>query len=174
MHSIHTAVPAGRDQDPANNTSQRPTARRGILSTSCADAALDWVVFPALLFVQFGVIMYSQMLQDSLRLSWPVVMATIFAFCVVAGVYRRFLRKCCSSLVLLLLPEIFTNVVLALGMIGDLEYAFDFLIIFTGVLAGIGAGLAVIVSRMGDEAGDYRPLHVEEHQEESDDEDFLC
>ena len=59
--------------------------------------------------------MFKQMNESTLTMDWRIVQATIFLFCLVAGVYRQVLRRHpWDSLVLLLLPELFTNILLGI------------------------------------------------------------
>ena len=46
-----------------NKNDDRSVGRRRI-TVKCADAVLDWFVFPFLLFIQFGTTMYCQQQQD--------------------------------------------------------------------------------------------------------------
>ncbi|CAJ1963996.1 unnamed protein product [Cylindrotheca closterium] len=109
------------------------------LSAKVADFCLDWVVFPALLFIQFGVTMYKQMNESTLKMDWRVVQVMVFLFCLVAGVYRQVLRRHpWDSMVLLLLPELFTNILLGIAIFGKLEEAFTYLVTFTAALSLLG------------------------------------
>jgi hypothetical protein len=163
-----------RHEDETMKTSKRPRYN-GILSTRTADACLDWVVFPALLFVQFGATMYCQSQQGMLTLNWIRVLATVAIFCIVAGIYRQVLRRHpMDSLLLLLLPEIFTNILLALVMFGNIESAFQVLVILTLVLMAGGALATVhsVILQRNIVPEDYRPLNDKE-EEESEDE-WIC
>lgn len=149
----------------------------GILSTRTADACLDWVIFPALLFVQFGATMYCQSQQGVLRLNWVSVLATVGIFCVVAGIYRRVLRQHpMDSLPLLLLPEIFTNVLLAMVMFGNLESAFEALVVLVFVLLLVGGTAAVhaVILAKNSIPGDYRPLHDDDEDCCESEEEWIC
>ena len=164
-----------RDADETMKTSKR-RRNNGILSTRMADACLDWVVFPALLFVQFGATMYCQSQQGILRLNWIKVLATVAIFCIVAGIYRQVLRRHpMDYLLLLLLPEIFTNILLALVMFGTLERAFQVLFILTLVLSAGGAAATVhsVLLHRNNAPEDYRPLNDSEECSESEDE-WIC
>ncbi len=150
----------------------------GILSTRTADACLDWVIFPALLFVQFGATMYCQYWQGILILDWSAVIATVAMFCIVAGIYRQVLRRHpMDSLVLLLLPEIFTNILLAMVMLGNIESAFDLLIALTLVqflVGGIVASHSAFLRR-SPAAEDYRPLDDGDDDEDCEsEEEWIC
>ena len=174
-----SALPTIDENGRDGNETMKPSKRRrynGILSTRMADACLDWVVFPALLFVQFGATMYCQSQQGILRLNWINVLATVAIFCIVAGIYRQVLRRHpLDSLLLLLLPEIFTNILLALVMFGNLESAFQVLFILTLVLIAGGAVGAVhsVLLHRNNVPEDYRPLNDNEDCCDSDDE-WLC
>lgn len=157
--------------------SMTQTRRRRILSTKAADACLDWVIFPALLFIQFGATMYCHAQQGVLNLNWIVVLTAVFCFCVVAGIYRKILRSHYSeSLLLLLLPEIATNMLLALVMTADLTIAFEVLIAFTIVLILIGGAShldAIRHQRMATPQDYQRVPELEEGSPDSDDE-WIC
>jgi hypothetical protein len=123
---------------------------RGILSVKMADAILDWFIFPALLYIQFGVTIYCQhqrQLDNKTApppsdLAWVFpIFVTITAFCVVAIGYRKVYRHhtTISSLALLLLPEVFTNVVLCAVMVVDVTAAFGVLLALTALLAAMAA-----------------------------------
>lgn len=149
------------------------TPKRRRLSAKVADFCLDWVVFPALLFIQFGATMYCQMKEGALNLDWKIVHITIFLFCLVGGVYRQVLRRHpWESLFLLLLPELFTNIMLGTVIFGSLETAFNYLVAFTGVLSFLGliaAGQVLLHDRQV-ESSDYQLLY---ETEESEDE-WIC
>lgn len=150
-----------------------PIRRR--LSAMVADFCLDWVVFPALLFIQFGATMYKQMHESTLTMDWRVVQGTIFLFCLVAGVYRQVLRRHpWDSLVLLLLPELFTNILLGIAIFGKLEEAFTYLVSFTAVLSVLGlvaAGQVLYFERSVEpSSSDYQLL--KEGEEEED--EWIC
>jgi FlaA1/EpsC-like NDP-sugar epimerase len=142
-----------------------------ITSTTAADACLDWVVFPTLLFIQFGATMHCQMKEGVLDMDWKTVHSTIFLFCIVAGVYRQILRRYSESIVLLLLPEIFTNILLALIMFGEMKTAYLVLVFLTLILFSIGAILANC-GREDERPTDYQRLQGEE--EEDTDEAWIC
>lgn len=111
------------------------------LSSTLVDACLDWVVFPSLLFVQFGATMVYEARMEKLVLDWCTVLFTIALFCLVAGLYRWIFRMhaSCHSLILMLLPEIFTNVVLAAVMFGTLALAYQTLVAATFILILLGS-----------------------------------
>jgi hypothetical protein len=149
----------------------KPQWRR--LSAGFADFCLDWVIFPALLFIQFGTTMYCQMEEGTLNMDWKIVHVTIFLFCLVGGVYRQLLRRHpWESLALLLLPELFTNIVLLIVIFGSVEEAFNYLVGFTGVLSLLGlisAGHALIYDTQV-ESSDYQLLHESEDNED----EWIC
>lgn len=149
----------------------KPQGRR--LSAGVADFCLDWVIFPALLFIQFGTTMYCQMKEGTLYMDWKIVHVTIFLFCLVGGVYRQVLRRHpWESLALLLLPELFTNIMLGLVIFGSIEEAFIYLVGFTGVLSFLGliaAGHVLIYDRQV-ESSDYQLLYENEENED----EWIC
>lgn len=157
---------------------------RGILSTKAADALLDWVVFPLLLFIQFGATMYCEFKAGiPLPLDWKLVHSTILVFCIVAGLYRQVLREWSESIILLLLPEIFTNILLATVMFGDLLLAYRFLITSTIVMMVVGTAYSLEPSctslKIGPEldVDDYQRLVDEEMGDEVDEgseEEWVC
>lgn len=157
--------------------SSRPMSRSKILSTKAADAALDWIVFPLLLFVQFGATMYCQARQGVLELNWAIVLATISVFCIVAGIYRQVLRRHPSeSLLFLLLPELFTNFLLAMVMFGDLGSAFEALVLLT-VILGLVGGLAsahTSIIRKRTVPQDYQPLAGSEEEDNESEDEWIC
>jgi hypothetical protein len=152
-----------------------------ILSTKTADACLDWVIFPSLLFIQFGATMYCQAQQGVLALNWIKVLATISVFCIVAAFYRPVLRRHPSeSLMFLLLPELFTNGLLAMVMFGNLGSAFEALVWLTFILVLVG-GLASVHASMllqNSAPQDYQQLagSEEEEEEEGDEsgDEWIC
>lgn len=130
---------------------EKPIRRRW-LSTKTADACLDWVIFPCLLFIQFGATLYCQ--QESGQEGLDPEVSTIFClscvaiFCAIAGFYRKIVRlHPCESMALLLLPEVLTNLLLAWVMIGSLDQAVKLLICSSGLLAVIG-GVALAHSQI--------------------------
>jgi hypothetical protein len=110
--------------------------------------------------------MYGQKKQEVLEMDWKTVHSTIFLFCIVAGVYRHILRRYSEFIVLLLLPEIFTNVVLALIMFGEIKTAYMVLVFLTLILFSIGALLATC-AREDERPTDYQRLQ-EEGEEDTD------
>mmetsp|Transcript_23170 Transcript_23170/g.43000 ORF Transcript_23170/g.43000 Transcript_23170/m.43000 type:complete len:181 (+) Transcript_23170:63-605(+) len=158
-----------------NDKKQRRVGR--FLSVKFADALLDWFIFPALLFVQFGATMYCQQKQGLLIMDSKLVFSAVALFCLFAIAYRKVYRvHPIQSLVLLLLPEVFTNVVLATVMFAGLKIAFETMNVLTAVmaaLAGVGSvQLYQYAIQHQPEAGDYERLHQEE-DEDSDDE-WVC
>lgn len=106
-------------------------------------------------------------------MDWKIVHVTIFLFCLVGGVYRQLLRRHpWESLALLLLPELFTNIVLLVVIFGSVEEAFKYLVGFTGVLSLLGlisAGHALIYDTQV-ESSDYQLLHESEDNED----EWIC
>jgi hypothetical protein len=148
---------------------------RRCLSVKTADAILDWFIFPALLYIQFGVTLYCQQ-QQRTQIQPPeagvshidvtgivLIFSMITMFCVVAIGHRRIYRRrprdddgsssssSVPSLLLLLLPEIFTNVVLASVMLTDLVTAFRVLVVLTGLLT-VASGMGLPHPRRPDAA----------------------
>ena len=175
----------------------------GCLSTKVADACLDWVIFPALLFIQFGATMHwssgssseqttgtEQQLpngivivvnDDSTSLNWMVVHSTIFLFCLIAGIYRQILRQKSDSIVFLLLPEVFTNILLALVMVlPTITIAYYVLVALSVVLATVGCIFEYFVDVDQQEVvvtSDYQRLNDEEDVEDCDDcvvDEWVC
>lgn len=148
-----------------------------LLSTKTADECLDWVVFPALLFIQFGATMFCQMKQGLLILDWKAVYATVLLFCVIAALYRQVLRRHpWGSLILLLLPEIFTNVLLGMVMFGSLLAAYEALVILLLILFGVGSIAAIHLYLHGRHvvSDDYQRLRNSDEVESDDDNDWIC
>ena len=119
------------------------TRRSRILTTKTADACLDWVIFPSLLFVQFGATLYceEEYQQDDQQLYNIVLcMSSVALFCAVAGIFRQIVRRhpTLESVVVLLLPEVMTNFLLAWVMIGPLNQALTLLYWATGGLVLVG------------------------------------
>ena len=173
----------------------------GFLSTKVADACLDWVIFPALLFIQFGATMHwssteqhtgtEQQLPNGIvivvnddcesSLNWMVVHSTIFLFCLIAGIYRQILRQKSDSIVFLLLPEVFTNILLALVMIlPTITFAYYVLVVLSVVLATIGCIFEYFVDveqRQEVVTSDYQRLNDEDDDEDGDDcvvDEWVC
>ena len=169
-----------------NNKNDRSVGRR--ISVKCADAVLDWFVFPFLLFIQFGTTMYCQQQQDIMTVQWEFAMCTISIFCIAAVGYRKIFRiHPIHSITLLLLPEIFTNIVLATVMFTNIVTALYILIVLTFIIfivATIGyiqvqqyKRLLLVPSSSPAHASDYKCLHQEEHEEEEDidtDDEWVC
>ena len=159
------------------NKNDRSVGRR--ISVKCADAVLDWFVFPFLLFIQFGTTMYCQQQQDILTVQWEFAMCTISTFCIAAVGYRKIFRiHPIHSITLLLLPEIFTNIVLATVMFTNIVNALYILIVLTFIIfivATIGYiqvqqyKRLLLVPSSPSHASDYKCLHQEEHEEEEED-----
>lgn len=143
-----------------------------LLTLKSADAILDWIVFPLLLFIQFGSAMYFQQQLGVLNLRWAPAMGIISLFCVASVKYRNVFRSHpAQSIVLLLLPEAFTNIVLATIMFADdLLTAMYTLTALTAVIlvaALIGHVQVVRYERSVaiTKASDYKLLHQEENVE---------
>lgn len=180
--SIETSIPLVLSE-PSSKTEevQQPlkqrspsAARTMFFSSEVADACLDWLVFPSLLFIQFGATMYCQGKQGTLDLDCSMVLASIFAFCGVAGLYRHVIRKhpvLRSILALLLLPEIFTNALLVTVIFGSLGTAVYLLVVFALILLLLG--IVVTVHRVCSTTEgsmstpqDYRLLQTDDDDEE--------
>ena len=153
--------------------SRQASSRGRFLSARVADAFLDWIIFPALLFIQFAATMYCQAQRGVLELAWADVMILVSIFCIVAGIYRRVLRNHPSeSLLLLLLPEIFTNLLLCAVMFGDVTGALILLRVLTAILVLVGGMTAAHIALSASSSvivnpEDYRRLPGSESDEES-------
>jgi hypothetical protein len=127
-----------------NEQHAQPPFRRRLLSTKMADACLDWVIFPSLLFIQFGVTLGAQHQEQQQKgllpdPSFAVCFLNVALFCATAGIYRQVVRRHpTQSVFVLLLPEVLTNILLAWVMIGSLNEAFTLLLWSTGLLLLIG------------------------------------
>lgn len=122
--------------------------------------------------------MYCQAQEGTLDLDWAIVVFTICCFCLIAGVYRQVLRRHPSeSLVFLLLPELFTNFLLAMVMFGNIGSAFEALILLTLILGLVG-GLAwahAAMLRQKSSPQDYQPLAGSEVEgSDSEDDEWIC
>lgn len=146
------------------------------LSVKFADAILDWFIFPALLFIQFGATIYCQYQRGELTVCPKLVFIGVALFCLVAVAYRHVYRiHPIQSLVLLLLPEVFTNGILAAVMLSSLETSFSAMMSLTclmGVMAGAGYVQISQYKNESEDAVDYLLL-VQEEEEDSDDE-WVC
>ena len=180
MPSSRTLAPASEDiardlQEPlVTKEKKEPRVGRN-LSVKFADAVLDWVIFPALLFIQFGATMYCQKKQGTLNMSWEIVLSCVAIFCLVSIMYRKIYRvHPIQSMVLLLLPEVFTNGILATVMFTSLENSFQVMLGLTavlGMLSGIGS-IQIATFNRQTAAGDYERVRREE-DDDSDDE-WVC
>jgi hypothetical protein len=187
------------DEKALHHHHEKGQQRVDAFSSETADACLDWVIFPLLLFIQFGATMYCQMEEGGVlpRLDWKTVHMTVFTFCLVAGIYRQIMRRhtrWCSlvRLLLLLLPEIFTNILLAMVMFTSLSMAYTALTILAlllsliGIVAGVDllwnmdtqrASAEVIMMKFDDDdEACYLRLIEEEESNDDDEEDgaFVC
>ena len=176
------SVPSTYDDNVIEKTHKTSTTRRvgRNISVKFADAVLDWFIFPALLFIQFGATMYYQQQTQTTDMPWKYVMTGVAIFCVIAIVYRKIYRSHpIQSLTILLLPEVFTNVILATVMFQDFNTAFLVLIVFTVVLAVLGGVGCIQITHYGRQeekaaaSGDYQRLHQEEDDVDSD-EEWVC
>ena len=150
-------------------SSERNVSRNAI-SLKTADACLDWVIFPALLFIQFGATIFCQMKEGNATLDWKLVHSTILLFCIVAGLYRQILRQNSDSIAMLLLPEIFTNILLAMVMLVDTALAYATLVTLTAILIVVGSSFLFMVERH-EQSGDYHQLCDEDDENE---EEWIC
>jgi hypothetical protein len=168
-----------------NKNDDRSVGRRRI-TVKCADAVLDWFVFPFLLFIQFGTTMYCQQQQDTLTVQWEFAMGVICIFCIAAVGYRKIFRiHPIQSITLLLLPEIFTNIVLATVMFTNILNALYILIVLTTIIFIVATTGYIQVQQYQrlllvplplPHASDYKCLHQEEHEEEEidSDDEWVC
>jgi hypothetical protein len=175
MPSSRTVPPIGQDidRDDLQKSKGRHVGRN--LSVKCADAVLDWFVFPALLFIQFGATMYCQQQQGVLTLRWSVVLGCVTLFCLVAVAHRKIFRiHPIQSLILLLLPELFTNAILTAVMFTNLATAFQTMVVLTNLMFIIAAVGYIQISQQTRtaEAGDYERLH--EDEDIDSDEEWVC
>ncbi len=148
-------------------------------STTCADFLLDWIIFPLLLFMQFGTTMYCQHQLGTLELQLIPTFGWVSLFCVSSVKYRVVFREHpIQSITLLLLPEVFTNIILAMVMfMSDLEIALETLIVLTVVLliaAFVGEVQLTKYKRSATlpKASDYHLLHAEENDDVVD--EYVC
>lgn len=161
-------------------TRDRSSARRLCFRSKCADIILDWIIFPLLLFIQFGQTIYCQQKFGVHRLGWVPTMGLISLFCLTSVKYRDVFRAHpIQSITLLLLPEIFTNIVLATVLFAtDLVTAYNTLFALTAVLlvaAVIGHVQIAEYERSTmtrANASDYTLLHPEEN--DSNDDEWEC
>lgn len=149
------------------------------LSIRCADRLLDWIIFPLLLFVQFGTTMYFQQNFGALELQWVPTMGLISVFCITSIKYRNVFRvHPIQSMTILLLPEVFTNIVLATVLFAnELLTAYYTLVALTAALliaAAIGHIQRVEYERSMTELklGDYKLLHPQENDHSED--EWVC
>ena len=176
MPSSRTVPPAGEDivremEQPLVAKKQPRVGRK--LSVKCADAVLDWVIFPALLFIQFGATMYCQKKQGTLGMRWEIVLMTVAIFCLVSIMYRKIYRAHpIQSMMLLLLPEVFTNGILATVMFTSLENSFQVLVGLTAVLAMMAGFGAVQISTFNRQTGGYEQL--QRNEDEDSDDEWVC
>ncbi len=158
----------------------RSSARRLCFRSKCVDKVLDWIVFPLLLFIQFGQTMYCQQRFGVLRLEWIPTMGLITSFCLASVKYREVFRAHpIRSTTLLLLPEIFTNIVLATVLVAtDLMTAINTLFALTAVLLVAAVIGHVQISEYERStltmanASDYTLLNPEEN--DSSDDEWDC
>mmetsp|Transcript_4707 Transcript_4707/g.11446 ORF Transcript_4707/g.11446 Transcript_4707/m.11446 type:complete len:204 (-) Transcript_4707:2177-2788(-) len=124
--SVHEAIAmntdSGNGDDDVNNMFKKPKSSVGrrLVTVKFADAMLDWVIFPLLLFVQFGTSMYCQQYQGTLHIQWFPTLTAITIFCIASVGYRKIFRAHpVQSIAALLIPELFTNIILATVMLAD-------------------------------------------------------
>lgn len=168
----------GRDNGVVSQDDES-SVRQRLLSGTCVDALLDWIVFPLLLFIQFGTTMYCQQELGTLNLRWMPAMGLIAIFCLVSVIYRNVFREHpFQSITLLILPEVFTNVVLATVMFAsDLITAANTLVVLTLVLLVLGAIGNLQLARYersvtAPKASGYKLLHGEENELGGD--EWIC
>jgi hypothetical protein len=168
-----------RDDDCRDGDLHKTDKSMRLLTIKSADAILDWIVFPLLLFVQFGTAMYCQQQLGVLNLRWTPAMGIISVFCVASVKYRKVFRSHpVQSITLLLLPEVFTNIVLATVMVADdlLTAMYTLTALTAVILVAALIGLIQVVkyerSVAAPKASDYKLLHQEEN--EDSDADWIC
>mmetsp|Transcript_48145 Transcript_48145/g.52085 ORF Transcript_48145/g.52085 Transcript_48145/m.52085 type:complete len:131 (+) Transcript_48145:241-633(+) len=123
-----------------------------------------------------------QQQQGRLAVQWESTMCSICIFCIAAVGYRKIFRiHPIQSIILLLLPEIFTNIVLATVMFINILNALYILIALTVVIfviATIGFIQIQQYKRLlltPQQANDYRCLHKHEREEEEhSDDEWVC
>jgi hypothetical protein len=163
-----------RDMEKPLITKEKQRVGRN-LSVKFADAILDWVIFPSLLFIQFGATMYCQKKQGTLSMSWEIVLLSVAIFCLVSIMYRKIYRvHPIQSMILLLLPEVFTNGILAMVMFTGLENSFKVMLGLTAVLAmmsGVGSVHITTISRQA-AVGNYERILRDE--DDNSDNEWVC
>ena len=176
MSEILPTIDEQRVADDYPITRVRETA----FSMTRVDMCLDWVVFPLLLFVQFGVTMHCRRKIGLENLDWKLVNAAILIFSIFAGLYRKVVRiHPRRSLILLLMPEIFTNGLLLMIMVGKLDLAFGVLTCLTAALIIFTATISIhlsIIRKRSTSPHDYQQLHGSgsKSMEESERCELLC
>lgn len=113
-------------------------------TVTCRDTTILLLLFPLLLMAQFGLIFSNPMLDSSLGVSWSTVNYVIVLFAITSWLYRHTLADLkVSNLLLLVMPEIFLNVVLGLVLWGNAAMG------FTGLLSCLFVfGLFVTLSSL--------------------------
>lgn len=151
--------------------------------TKSAERCLEWIIFPILLFLQFEVTMHCEFAHgDEVKLlDWRVVHVTILVFCLMGGIYRQIMRLYhCQSTVLMLLPELFTNLVLGRVLFGSVFKGYELLVILTFVLLFIATIAFIQISLRKNENSDnsnndfYLLPSIEEDTNTADDGESDC
>eukprot|EP00533_Pseudo-nitzschia_delicatissima_P007490 CAMPEP_0116103692 /NCGR_PEP_ID=MMETSP0327-20121206/14022_1 /TAXON_ID=44447 /ORGANISM="Pseudo-nitzschia delicatissima, Strain B596" /LENGTH=178 /DNA_ID=CAMNT_0003595823 /DNA_START=57 /DNA_END=593 /DNA_ORIENTATION=+ len=155
------------------------SVRQRLLSGRCIDALLDWIVFPLLLFIQFGTTMYCQQEGGTLNIRWMPAMGLIAIFCLASVIYRNVFRvHPIQSITLLILPEVFTNITLVTVMfVSDLMTAANTLTVLTLILLVLGAIGNIQLAHYersvtAPKASGYKLLHPEENEDSG--EEWIC
>jgi len=152
-----------------------PGEGRNTESSPFLDTCLDCVVFPSLLFIQFGATMFCQSKEGVLALDWRLVFSAICLFCIVAAVYRQIMRRHqWGSLLLLLLPEIFTNLLLAMVMLVTLLVAYQALLGLTAILSLVGSCALIHISIDGEGGGSSRDYQLLDDDTTAEEDDEFC
>lgn len=158
LPTIHEATASSTNKNDPSSSEPRPC-----FSLRCVDLCLDWFVFPILLFIQFGATLYTTSHSNNDSLVVPPAyycMSQVALFCVVAGIYRNVLRRSNHHnnipVMIMLLPELFTNLLLAWVMMGRLDTALVILEICSLMLLSIMGCVSCIVRNYSSGAGETK------------------
>eukprot|EP00934_Nitzschia_sp_Nitz4_P004154 Nitzschia sp. Nitz4//scaffold148_size54725//31499//32074//NITZ4_006660-RA/size54725-processed-gene-0.23-mRNA-1//-1//CDS//3329536754//4144//frame0 len=163
----------------AATTPTKETSKSSLNKCCCcvSELLLDWVVFPLLLFVQYGFSWHCQQSDQHLNnnttlfpSAWLTALC-VASFCLTSVGYRHVIKThpvWNTHLVLLLLPEAFTNILLAVALWVSLGQALMVLTGFTLLLALMGMGVAWHAQSWAISTGEdvYQLLEEESLQEE--------
>jgi hypothetical protein len=132
-----------------------------VTSSYCYNFLIIWVLFPLLLFVQFGVALnvpqdYERSSLPGNLLSWSTVTANITLFCMISWLYRNACidtKIKTTSYIVMFLPELILNTVLIVVTLNKTPLAFYTLLLGTellNVLAIIGTVRYLYCSQVED------------------------